>query len=138
MTGHSVMRSCFHKAGARCRQQAAADFADEFRCWVLSAMTQTSAIPRLLLVARCLLGVSALVFGAGAAITIGQAPCSRDGPWVLFSSISLAAAAAILFLVCAFLVRSSKAWLGFGLAVLVALVFWFFGFDVSIMACRGV
>jgi len=101
-------------------------------------MTEAPATPRLTLTARCLLGVSALVFVAGVAIIIGQAPCSRAGPWFLFSSIPLAAVAAILYLAHAFLIRSWQAWRGFGLAVLVTLVICFFGFDIGIMGCRGV
>jgi hypothetical protein len=105
-------------------------------------MTELSPAPRLTRIARmgrALFGLSVLSTVAGAAITIHQAPCSRNGPYFLLPPIALAAVAAIAFLVHAFLIRSWKeAWRSFEVPMLVALGAWCFSFVITMLLCPGV
>jgi hypothetical protein len=89
-------------------------------------------------IAQLVFGLSVLISVAGVAITVAQAPCSRDGPYFLVPSLVLAAVGAIVFFVHALLIRSwAEAWRSFEVPMLVALGVWSFSFVANVMLCRG-
>ena len=89
-------------------------------------------------IARFVFGLSVLTSIAGVAITVAQAPCSRDGPYFLVPSLVLAALGTIGFFVHALLIRSwAEAWRSFEVPMLVALGVWSFSFIANVMLCRG-
>ena len=101
-------------------------------------MTQSFQRCGLARIGQFVFGLSVLISVAGVAITVLQAPCSRDGPYFLMPSLVLAAMGTIVFLVHALLMRSwAEAWRSFEVPMLVALGVWSFSFVAAVMLCRG-